>query len=144
LKVSDPKRRKRLAEQVANGELTLIKLRDRVEGRRSRPARSAEATDGEAVDAPGASARQPQPESTSAEDDGWTGRARGGVRGEDALINAKQGFADALEELVETLGEAERTDISDIDRANLAKYLTIAKIRLENAIALVKTGGARA
>ena len=26
------------------------------------------------------------------------------------------------------------------DRANLAKYLTIAKIRLENAIAVVRTG----
>ena len=30
--------------------------------------------------------------------------------------------------------------ISDIDRTNLAKYLTIAKLRLENAIAIVRTG----
>ena len=28
--------------------------------------------------------------------------------------------------------------IGDVDRANLAKYLTIAKLRLENAIALVR------
>jgi hypothetical protein len=30
--------------------------------------------------------------------------------------------------------------IPEIDRANLAKYLTIAKLKLENAIALVRTG----
>ncbi len=27
-----------------------------------------------------------------------------------------------------------------MDRANLAKYLTITKLRLENAIAIVRTG----
>jgi hypothetical protein len=30
--------------------------------------------------------------------------------------------------------------IAEIDRANLAKYLTIAKLRLENAITVVRTG----
>ena len=34
MKVEDPKKRRRLAEQVARGELTLIKLRDKIEGRR--------------------------------------------------------------------------------------------------------------
>ena len=33
LKVEDPKKRRRLAEQVARGELTLVKLRERIEGR---------------------------------------------------------------------------------------------------------------
>ena len=37
MKVEDPKKRRRLADQVARGELTLIKLRDKIEGRR-RPA----------------------------------------------------------------------------------------------------------
>src|SRR5205823_9851187 len=36
MKVEDPKKRKRLADQVARGELTLMKLRDRIEGRRAR------------------------------------------------------------------------------------------------------------
>jgi hypothetical protein len=31
--------------------------------------------------------------------------------------------------------------IGSIDRANLAKYLTIAKLRLENAIAMVRSDG---
>ena len=39
MKVEDPKKRRRLAEQVARGELTLVKLRDKIEGRRARPAR---------------------------------------------------------------------------------------------------------
>jgi hypothetical protein len=30
--------------------------------------------------------------------------------------------------------------IPDVDRANLAKYLTIAKLKLENAIAVVRSG----
>jgi hypothetical protein len=30
--------------------------------------------------------------------------------------------------------------IGPVDRANLAKYLTIAKLKLENAIALVRSG----
>src|SRR5215210_941150 len=33
LKVEDPKKRRRLAEQVARGELTLVKLREKIEGR---------------------------------------------------------------------------------------------------------------
>ncbi len=36
LKVEDPKKRKRLAEKVASGELSLVKLRERIEGRAAR------------------------------------------------------------------------------------------------------------
>ncbi|MER3418297.1 MAG: hypothetical protein C4343_04140, partial [Chloroflexota bacterium] len=36
LKVSDPKKRRRLAAQVARGELSLVKLRERIEGPRRR------------------------------------------------------------------------------------------------------------
>ena len=39
LKVEDPKKRRRLAEQVARGELSLVKLREKVEGRRTRSGR---------------------------------------------------------------------------------------------------------
>ncbi|MEA2545085.1 MAG: ParB family transcriptional regulator, chromosome partitioning protein, partial [Chloroflexota bacterium] len=36
LKVDDPKKRRRLASQVASGELSLVKLREKIEGRRPR------------------------------------------------------------------------------------------------------------
>ena len=39
-----------------------------------------------------------------------------------------------LDDLLEGIGE--------VDRSNLAKYLTIAKLRLENAITLVRRGDA--
>ena len=60
---------------------------------------------------------------------------------DDSLINAKHSLADALDELVGVLRSPDAVRaIADVDRVNLAKYLLIAKLRLENAIAIVKTG----
>ncbi len=42
MKVEDPKKRKRLAAQVASGELSLVKLRDKIDGRRPRADRPSE------------------------------------------------------------------------------------------------------
>ena len=59
---------------------------------------------------------------------------------DDSLVNAKQSLAEAVDEMVGVLSNAEvRGSIGATDRANLAKYLTIAKLRLENAIALVRS-----
>ena len=56
MKVEDPKKRRRLAEQVARGELTLIKLRDKIEGRRPRPAADVE----DAVESSGVASAAPR------------------------------------------------------------------------------------
>ena len=45
MKVEDPKKRRRLTEQVARGELTLIKLREKIDGRPARAPRIAEDVD---------------------------------------------------------------------------------------------------
>jgi hypothetical protein len=59
---------------------------------------------------------------------------------DDSLVNAKQGLADAVETLVAVLRSPElRGSIPSTDRANLAKYLTIAKLKLENAIAIIRS-----
>ena len=139
MKVDDPKKRRRLAEQVARGELTLIKLRDKIEGRRPRPSNGSEA----AVDEPDEIARG----SSAVVDDAeagtmWAQEVAAPPRdiSDDSLVNAKQSLADAVDELVGVLGSAEvRGSIGPTDRANLAKYLTIAKLRLENAIAMVRS-----
>ena len=71
------------------------------------------------------------------------GRAPGRSRRsrEDSLLEAKQGLADSLEEFFGVLRQKDVLDsIGDVDRANLAKYLMIAKLRLENAIAMVRSG----
>jgi len=139
LKVDNPRRRKRLADQVASGELSLVKLRDRIEGRRSRLPRQQLEEVAQSVD------RSDAPHSVAeVGDDGWTGHASGDPMTDDSLLSAKRTFADALEDLVDVLGAVERTDITEVDRANLAKYLTIARIRLDNAIALIRSGGSRA
>ena len=60
---------------------------------------------------------------------------------EDSLVNAKSSLAEALDELVNVLRTPDAIrSIPDVDRDNLAKYLTISKLRLENAIALVRSG----
>jgi ParB/RepB/Spo0J family partition protein len=138
MKVEDPKKRRRLAEQVARGELTLIKLRDKIEGRRPRPVRDVD----DAVDAPAASNVEPAGDEQADADGMWAPDASPPplAISDDSLVNAKQSLVDAVDELVGVLGSAEvRAAIGATDRANLAKYLTIAKLRLENAIAMVRS-----
>jgi ParB/RepB/Spo0J family partition protein len=142
LKVDDPKKRRRLAEQVARGELSLVKLREKIEGRRRRTldGRPAEEDAYEPV---------PEPVDEPAEDDyAETADPAWGIRvhtspmamGDETLVAAKQHLADAVEDLVAVLRTPEVVrSIGDIDRANLAKYLTIAKLKLENAIAVVRS-----
>jgi hypothetical protein len=69
----------------------------------------------------------------------WTGRPRQVALTDESLVAAKQQLAEALEDFVGVLRSPEVVDsMGEIDRANLAKYLTIAKLRLENAIAIVR------
>ena len=136
MKVQDQKKRQRLAAQVARGELTLIKLRDKIEGRRARPI--VLPIDGEEA-APITEQRggaAPEPDDGG----GWIEADRAVAITDDSLVNAKQGLADAVDNLVAVLRSPElRGGIPQTDRANLAKYLTIAKLKLENAIALVRS-----
>ncbi len=141
MKVDDPKKRRRLAEQVARGELTLIKLRDKIEGRRTSSARRAVADldddhpeDDVAIVSDGDTVMSPTPVVEA-----HAVREPRGALSDDALINAKQSVADAVEELVDVLRSADRATIEPVDRANLAKYLTITKLKLENAIAMVRS-----
>ena len=135
MKVEDPKKRKRLAAQVARGELTLIKLRDRIEGR---PARSAPGPDVADLTADSTADDETSEDASAA----WTGRRKElsaeSLR-DDSLVAAKQQLADAVEAFMDVLRAPDVVrGIAAVDRANLAKYLTIAKLRLENAIAVVR------
>ncbi len=130
MKVQDPKKRKRLAAQVASGQLSLVKLRERIEGRpRRRPDPDAE------------------PERVAAwpsADDGEEGLPPPTTipTGDDALITAKALFQEALGEFLAVLRSAEFAAAANpTDRQNLAKYLTISKLSLENAIIVVRGRG---
>lgn len=129
LKVHDPRKRRRLAAQVASGQLSLVKLRERIEGR---PRRLADQGPEEPAswppdDEPAEVPTPPAPIPTS----------------DDALVAAKVHFQDALAELLAVLRSEEfKEAASDTDRQNLAKYLTISKLTLENAITVVRGRGA--
>jgi ParB family chromosome partitioning protein len=141
MKVQDPKKRKRLADQVGRGELTLVKLRDKIEGRRTRAQRTSDpigiddvSHDDADLELEDAVLPEPEPEAAAA-------RRSDIPLTDDSLVNAKVSLADALDELVEVLRSPDAvSSIGEVDRQNLAKYLTIAKLRLENAIAMVRTG----
>src|SRR5215203_2846757 len=85
MKVDDPRKRKKLAAQVAKGELTLIRLRDKIEGR---PSRSAPAVAVDSEDAAG----QREDETSDEAEAAWTGRRRdvdaASLR-DDSLVAAK-------------------------------------------------------
>jgi ParB family chromosome partitioning protein len=130
MKVQDPRKRKRLAAQVASGQLSLVKLRERIEGRPRR------------VVGPDAEPEQVAARpSADDEDDGFPAPASVPT-GDDALITAKATFQEALGELLAVLRSSEFAEAaSATDRQNLAKYLTISKLTLENAITVVRGRG---
>ena len=145
MKVQDDRKRRRLAARVATGELSLVKLREKIEGR---PRRAAvvepEIIESEIIESEpdnGVVLTEPQ-----AADDGpnWTSPRRQATSdslGDDSLVNARHQLSEAVEELVGVLRAPDVVrSIPDTDRANLAKYLTIAKLKLENAIAMVRSG----
>jgi ParB family transcriptional regulator, chromosome partitioning protein len=136
MKVEDPKKRRKLADQVARNELSLVKLRERIEGRRPRAAAGTDVAGGEqlvGVMAP--------PDDRDAMPEGWvTTHAVEPIR-DDSLVVAKAQLNDAVEDLLDVIRNPEvLSAIGAVDRTNLAKYLTIAKLRLENAIAVVRSG----
>jgi len=129
MKVEDPRKRRRLAGQVARGELSLVKLREKIEGRPVRALATADAqglTGADEVDARGPAGPAAVP------------------TGDDALLVAKAQFHDALASLIVVLRSQEFTSsASPSDRQNLAKYLTISKLTLENVITVVRGPGVR-
>jgi ParB/RepB/Spo0J family partition protein len=128
MKVQDPRKRKRLADQVARNELSLVKLRERIEGRSQRSR----------VDGAVAEPAQPDGGETAVE---WAAPHTPAPLRDDSLVAAKQQLAEAVEDLADVLRNPDAlAEIGPVDRANLAKYLTIAKLRLENAIAIVRSG----
>jgi ParB family chromosome partitioning protein len=143
LKVPDEKKRRRLAARVASGELSLVKLREKIEGRRPRQVVEQDGADEDVV-RPTKSTRRSDDDGSDANGAEWGGQRRDRATAsltDDSLVQARHQLADAVEDLVGVLRAPDVIrSIPEIDRANLAKYLTIAKLKLENAIAMVRSG----
>jgi ParB family transcriptional regulator, chromosome partitioning protein len=130
LKISDSKKRQRLAGMVARGELSLVKLRERIEAaprvpRPKTPPASAAKTLEEALEA----------------DANWLGTAAGKSLSDDSLITVRTQLADSITDLISIIQSDVMKSIDETDRQNLVKFLMIARVRLENAIGLVRRSG---
>ena len=137
LKVEDPKKRKHLADMVARGELSLIKLREKIDGA-PRAKRSA------AGSTPSGSPAGTVEDAIEAEADAnWLGTGSKKPLTDDSLIAVRARLTEAMADLITILQSDVIRNIDDTDRQNLAKYLMIARVRLENAIALVRRGADR-
>jgi ParB family transcriptional regulator, chromosome partitioning protein len=112
MKLEDKRRRRSLAKQILAGQLTLIRLHDRVERILNPHARSTKA----------------EPAIPALRDD--------------ALITATRKLNEALAELSRAIGDDGKMTIPDSDRQNLAKFLTISRARLDNLVARLKSGRA--
>jgi ParB family chromosome partitioning protein len=118
MKVRDERTRRRLAKKVAAGELTLSKLRAITGG--STPE----------VDATGKPKRRART---------VAGHVAAARATDDALVNNRARLAGAVDELVDIISQRELIDeIPDTNRDNLARYLTVTKLKLENAIAIIR------
>jgi ParB family chromosome partitioning protein len=119
MKIGDERTRRRLAKRVAAGELTLAKLRAITGG-----------IDDEHPDA-GAPKRRAKT---------VAGKVAAVKAADNALLETKGRLADAVEELVDLLRQREVIDqIPNVNRDNLAKYLTITRLKIENAIAIIRS-----
>jgi ParB family transcriptional regulator, chromosome partitioning protein len=133
LKVTDPKKRKKLAEMVASGELSLVKLRERIDGtpRAKKAAAQTAASSGAATieDAIEAEAEA-----------NWMGTGPKRALSDDSLIAVRARIADSITDLIAVIQSDTSKAIDDTDRQNLIKFLMISRVRLENAIGLVRRG----
>ena len=121
MRIGDERTRRRLAKRVAGGELSLAKLRAIIGGE----------------------------EAPAADEDKAPRRRRKTVAGQvaaakeadDALMGARAKIADGVDDLVAILRQPELLDqIPEVNRANFAKHLTITKLKIENAIAIIRSG----
>jgi ParB family chromosome partitioning protein len=118
MKIGDERTRRRLAKRVAAGELTLAKLRA--------------ITGGAPVD-------DPEPGKVKRRARTTAGQIAAVRAADDALVNNRARLAEAIDELVAILSQRDLLDeIPDTNRDNLARSLTITKLKLENAIAIIR------
>jgi ParB family transcriptional regulator, chromosome partitioning protein len=124
MKIGDERKRRRLAKRIAAGDLSLAKLR-LITGT------SPSADKGE-EDTP----REPKRRGRTV-----AGQVAAAKAADDALMGARSKLSDGIDDLVDILRQPELLDqIPEVNRANFAKHLTITKLKIENAIAIIRAG----
>jgi ParB family chromosome partitioning protein len=123
MKIGDERTRRRLAKKIVAGELTLAKLRVITGG------------GPEKVDAADDPATPKRRAKTVA------GQVAAAKAADDALMGARSKLSEGVDDLVEILRQPEMMEqIPEVNRANFAKHLQITKLKIENAIAIIRAG----
>ncbi|HEU6440186.1 MAG TPA: ParB/RepB/Spo0J family partition protein [Terriglobales bacterium] len=138
LKVADPKKRKHLAEMVARGELSLVKLREKIDGA-PRVRRTDAGSTPKETPAIGTIEDAIEAEAEAI----WLASVSKKPLTDDSLIAVRAELTVAMSDLIAVLQSDVVKDIDETDRQNLAKFLMIVRVRLENAIGLVRRGSAK-
>jgi ParB family chromosome partitioning protein len=127
MKIGDERKRRRLAKRIAAGELSLAKLR-LITG--TTPA------NGDQADA------EPTPRRRARTVAGQVAAAK---QADDALMGARAKLSEGVDDLVDILRQPELMEqIPEVNRANFAKHLTITKLKIENAIAIMRSAAPKA
>ena len=122
MKIGDERQRRRLAKRIVAGELSLAKLRIITGG-------------GAATDEAEPTERPKRRAKTIA------GELHATKAADDALMGARSKLSEGVDDLVDILRQPEMMDqIPEVNRANFAKHLTITKLKIENAIAIIRAG----
>jgi ParB family transcriptional regulator, chromosome partitioning protein len=122
MKITDERQRRRLEKRIVAGELSLAKLR--------------KVTGGEPVeDEPITGEKRRRRAKTVA------GEAQAAQAADEALMGARSKLAEGVDDLVDILRQPDMMEqIPEVNRANFAKHLTITKLKIENAIAIIRAG----
>ena len=156
MKIDDPARRAELAAQIARGELSLARLKAAVRGESEQPSLGAPATAPAPapVVAPApapltaAAAAQTQAFAPIIEAPSLTSaplRAALPAASDAGLTAARESLGNAIEELATILHAIDRADgsvkLNHLDRTNMAKWLQIARNKLDNLAAILRQKG---
>jgi ParB family chromosome partitioning protein len=132
LKVDDPKKRKHLADMVARGELSLVKLREKIDGvRRTRRVASGSVSKG-------LSAGTIEDETDAEADATWPAGRSKRLLTDESLAAVRARLTEDMGDLITLLQSDVMRDFDERDRQSLAKYLMVVRVRVENAISLVR------
>ena len=121
MKIGDERQRRRLGKRVLGGELTLAKLR------------ALTGSGPEAGEEDGGGARRRRAKTVA-------GEVQAKRQADDALMGARSKLAEGVDDLVELLRQPDVMEqIGEVNRENFAKHLQITKLKIENAIAIMRS-----
>ena len=123
MKIGDERKRRRLAKRIAAGDLSLAKLR---------------IITGTGIDEDDPSDAKPAARRRGKTTAGHVAAARAA---DDALVSARSKMAEGMDDMIEVLRQPELMDqIPSVNRDNFVKHLTITRLKIDNAIAIIRAG----